>query len=225
MPNAHPPVAIGTLTSIQTGSVAPLGPHGVASGFVKRRVDGAVAVFELGLEGDAQADLSVHGGPDKAVYGYGAAGYEIWRAAFPEHAQQLEPGGMGENLTLAGLDETTVCIGDIVAIGSAVLQVSQPRQPCFKFALRFADDRMPQAMIKNGLSGWYYRVLEPGSLTAGDEVRLAERLNPAWPIARFFRMITRRTATPDAFAELADMEGLARQWRVIAAASGRRTGA
>ena len=209
----------GILTSVQVGRIAPLGPDGVPSGFVKHTVDGPITVGPVGLEGDEQADLAAHGGSDKAVYGYGLSAYRRWLLEFPEHEQLLRPGGLGENLTISGLDETRVCIGDIVRIGAATLQVTQPRQPCFKFALRFDDPRLPQAMVANGLCGWYYRVLDGGAIAAGDVVTLDARPNPLWPIARFYRLIATRSATHADMAEFAVLEGLAEQWRKTARAA------
>jgi MOSC domain-containing protein YiiM len=207
---------IPQIASVQTGRIARLGPQGVPSGFVKTAVEGPVSVGFLGLSGDEQADLSVHGGPEKAVYGYGLERYALWQAEHPQYAARLVPGSMGENLTIAGMDEDSVCLGDVVRAGSAVLQVAQPRQPCFKFALRFDDARMPRAMVRNGRSGWYYRVLEEGSLAAGDEVTLLRRTAPDWTIARFYRLINARSAIAADLAELAELDGLASQWRSMA---------
>lgn len=156
------------LLSIQVGRIAPLGPDAVPSAFTKTRIDGPVGVGWLGLEGDEQADLSVHGGADKAVYGYSAANLAAWQRDFPEHAATFVAGGVGENLTIDGLTEDDLCVGDVHRIGSATLQVVQPRQPCFKFALAFHDSRLPKAMVRNGRAGWYYRVVEPGTIRAGD---------------------------------------------------------
>jgi len=179
------------------------------SGFVKTPVTHRVAVGLLGLEGDEQADLRVHGGRDKAVYGYAWPNYALWRADFPQYAALLVPGGLGENLTIEGCDERRVCLGDIVRIGTAVLQVTEPRQPCFKFALRFDDVAMPRAMVRNGYCGWYYRVLTPGSLAAGDSVVLEERPNPDWSIDRVNRLIVQRRATEAERAEFAQLPGRA----------------
>lgn len=195
--------AAGVVVSVQTGRAAPLGPDGVLSGFVKRPVFGSIEVDPTGLWGDEQADLRVHGGPDKAVYGYAESRYPAWRTAYPQHSALLMPGGFGENLTIAGWDENTVCLDDIVRVGSCLLQVSQPRQPCFKFALRFADVTMPQAMIRNGYCGWYYRVLQPGSLAAGDTLSLEDRPHPLWPIDRVNRQIVQRHGTPEEKSEFA----------------------
>ena len=173
------------------------------SGFVKRAVPDPIEVSLTGLVGDEQADLRVHGGPEKAVYAYAQSRYEAWQAAFPHYTALLVPGGLGENLTISGCDETTVCLNDIVQIGTCLLQVSQPRQPCFKFALRFNDPRMPQAMVRNGYCGWYYRVLAPGRLSAGDTVSLQERPHPLWPIDRVNRQIIQRRGTPADKSEFA----------------------
>lgn len=202
--------------SLRTGRIAPLGPEGVPSGFVKHAVEGPVAVGPLGLEGDQQADLSVHGGPDKAVYAYAAAHYDAWRAEQPQHAALLTAGAMGENLTVAGIDENGICVGDVHAIGTALLQVCQPRQPCFKMGLRFGDSLMPKAFARSGRAGWYYRVIQPGVLRAGDAVTLRERPHPDFPFARLIAIVYHGGATPDELRRMTAMPGLAQQWRQAA---------
>jgi MOSC domain-containing protein YiiM len=169
------------LTSVQAGRIAPLGPNAVPSAFVKHAVTGSVHVGTLGVDVDTQADLRVHGGPEKAVYAYAAAHYPLWAAEFPELAPRFVSGGFGENLTINGISEVDLCVGDVHAIGNVRLQVCQPRQPCFKLALNFANSRLPKAMVRNGRSGWYYRVLAAGTLQAGDTVSLAERPLPDFP--------------------------------------------
>ncbi len=198
----------GSIVSVQVGRIAPLGPRRVPSGFVKQPVSGPVMAGELGLAGDQQADLRVHGGPDKAIYCYPVEHYEKWRAVAPSAAPLLVPGGFGENLTTQGLDEDQVCIGDIFRAGGATVQATQPRQPCFKLALRFDDNQMIKAMVRSGMSGWYVRVLEPGPVEAGASITLIDRPNPQWSIARFNGLLGRR-ATPAEVAELADLAGLA----------------
>ena len=204
---------IATVRSVHVGLAAPLGPQGVPSAFIKLATQGAVHVHELGLAGDQQADLRVHGGPDKAVYGYATAHYDAWRRDFPEHAEIFVPGSVGENLAIDGLTEADICVGDVHAIGTALLQVCQPRQPCFKFALRFDDERLPSAMVINGRAGWYYRVLETGDLSAGDSIELRDRQNPDFPFTRLVELISRRNATREELTRLADMTGLASQLR------------
>lgn len=196
-----------SIVSVQVGSVAPLGPPRVPSAFVKRAVVGPVRVERLGLDGDAQADLRVHGGPDKAIYCYPFKHYTEWLAEHPQAAPLLVPGGFGENLTTRGLDEPNVCIGDVLRIGSVTAQVTQPRQPCFKLGLRFADSMMLREVARSGRSGWYLRVLEPGLVQAGDLITRLDQPNPSWSIARMNRLIY-SGGTADEFAEMAQLPGL-----------------
>lgn len=205
-----------SVLSVQVGRVAPLGASGVPSGFVKTGIDGPVALGLLGLAGDEQADPSVHGGPQKAVYAYAASQYAAWAADFPALAERFLPGSMGENLTLAGISEADICVGDVHAIGTAQLQVCQPRQPCFKLGLRFGNDRLPNAMIRNARSGWYYRVVQAGMIEAGDAVRLNSRPNPDFGLERLVQIIYRRNATAEDLERLAAMPGLASDIRAQA---------
>jgi MOSC domain-containing protein YiiM len=206
------------VASILVGKVAPLGVEGVQSGFVKHATSGPVRVSPLGILGDEQADLRVHGGPDKAVYGYGSSHYAKWRDEYPQHSNLLVPGGLGENLAIEDMTEADLCVGDIHGIGTARLQVCQPRQPCFKFALRFDDVNMPKAMIRNGRSGWYYRVLVPGVISQGDRIVLLERLNARFPFTRLVELATPGKATSADWQQLRDMPGLALNWKHRAAA-------
>lgn len=198
-----------SLRSVQVGKAAPLGPNGVPSGFIKLPIDHRVGLDALGLSGDEQADLTVHGGPEKAVYGYASEHYAAWRSEYPEHTDLLIPGAFGENLTIDGLHEEQIRVGDVHGIGSALLQVCQPRQPCFKLALRFSDNRLPKAMVKSGRAGWYYRVLQTGKLAAGDEVRLVERPQPDFPFSRLVSIINHGDATAEENESLAAMSEVA----------------
>jgi MOSC domain-containing protein YiiM len=202
--------------SIHAGKVAPLGPEGVPSAFVKHSLDQAVQVAPLGIRGDEQADLSVHGGFEKAVYGYSLENYSAWRLDYPRHAAVLLPGGFGENLCIEAMRESDLCVGDIHRIGSARLQVCQPRQPCFKLALRFQDKMIPKAMIRSGRSGWYYRVLEPGEITPGDIVYLDERPNSDFQFTRLVEFIAHDTATRLELERMRSMDGLASDWKTWA---------
>jgi len=133
------------VVSIHVGNVAPLGPEGVPSAFVKRPVRGPVKVTRLGLEGDEQADLSVHGGPEKAAYAYSRAHYAAWQLEYPQHAALLIQGAFGENLCIEGLQGTELCACDVHRIGSSRLKICQPRQPCFKLAL--CPDRLVELQM------------------------------------------------------------------------------
>ena len=199
--------------SVHVGKVAPLGPEGVPSAFVKSAVSSSVRINSLGVTGDEQADLSVHGGLEKAVYGYSYANYAAWRADHPQHASKLLPGAFGENLCIEGLHETDLCVGDIHRIGDSRLQVCQPREPCFKLALHFEDNKMPKAMVRSGRAGWYYRVIEEGKVTPGDAVILDYRPNPDFSFARLVQLISHRQATPQELERMQTLPGLASAWQ------------
>jgi MOSC domain-containing protein YiiM len=211
------PVNDPRIASIHLGKIAPLGSESVPSAFVKRAVVGPVTVTLSGILGDEQADMSVHGGPEKAVYGYATSHYAAWCREYPQHSLLLVPGGFGENLAIDGLSESDICVGDIHGIGSTRLQVCQPREPCFKLALRFNDKHMPKAMIRNGRAGWYYRILEPGVINPGDRVELLDRLNPTFPFTRLVELIRRGKATREELEQMRDMPGLAQNWQRHAA--------
>lgn len=199
---------VASVHSVQVGGVAPLGPDGVPSGISKHGVKGPVGVGKLNLEGDQQADLHVHGGPEKAVYAYAAAHYAVWDSEFPALRARLTPGAFGENLTVEGMTEADICAGDVHQIGTARLQVAQPRQPCFKLALWFDNKSLPRAMIRSGRSGWYYRVLEEGTLAPGDVVRLVERPNPRLRFDRLVAFAYRGHATKGDLLEIAKADGV-----------------
>jgi MOSC domain-containing protein YiiM len=201
------------IASIHVGKIAPLGPEGVPSGFIKQLTSDPVEVTHSGIVGDHQADLSVHGGPEKAVYGYGSANYRDWRREYPRHSELLIPGGFGENLAIDGLREADLCVGDVHRIGTVRMQVCQPRQPCFKLALRFDDHLMPKAMVRTGRSGWYYRVIEPGVIEPGNAVELLDRPNPNFPFSRLVELISWGKATTAELELLQDMPGLASGWK------------
>jgi MOSC domain-containing protein YiiM len=152
----------GSIVSVQIGRVAPLGSRQVLSAFVKRPIADPVMVERLGLAGDQQADLRVHDGPDKAIYCYPSEHYGKWLAERPSAESLLVPGGFGENLTTRGLDEDEICLGDVQRIGGVTAQVTQPRRPCFKLGLRFADTQMLRALLRSGRSGCICAYSGPG---------------------------------------------------------------
>jgi MOSC domain-containing protein YiiM len=143
----------------------------------KTPVDGPVAVSALGLQGDEQADLSVHGGLEKAVYAYPAEHYEFWRDARQRAGvggidTQLSHGAIGENLTLHGLLETDVWVGDVLRFAHCVLRVSQPREPCYKFNAAMGFNTAVKEMALSGFCGFYLSVDEPGTVQAGEPFEL-----------------------------------------------------
>ncbi|MGD9679643.1 MAG: MOSC domain-containing protein [Candidatus Obscuribacterales bacterium] len=144
------------------------GDRTVSTGIFKEPVEGKVRVGKLNLEGDQQADLTVHGGPDKAIYTYSAEHYPWWREQMPD--VEFTYGIFGENLTTIGMLEKDVCIGDEFAVGTAVIKASQPRLPCYKLGIRFGRKDVIKTFMQSGFSGIYFSVVEEGELSAGDEI-------------------------------------------------------
>lgn len=168
-----------TLISLNVALARPLLIEGreVLSGIGKRPVTGPIAVGPLGLAGDAQADLSVHGGPSKALYAYPSEHYPFWQtvraqAKAAEWGAELPPGSIGENLTLTGLLEDRVWIGDVLRFADCELAVSGPRFPCFKFNAAMGFNQAAKLMGANGWCGFYLAVRQPGSLRAGEAFEL-----------------------------------------------------
>lgn len=144
----------------------------VLTGIFKAPVMGPVRVGEMGIDGDGQANLRVHGGRDKAVYAYPAVHYPAWAR---ELGRELEPSQFGENLAVTGLDETSVVIGDCYRAGSVVMLVAQPRSPCAKLGIRMGDADFPPRFLESARLGFYLRVEQPGTFEAGDEIVRLER--------------------------------------------------
>lgn len=182
-----------------------------SSGFVKQPVDGPVALRAAQLDGDGQADLDAHGGRDKAVNVYASEHYAFWQAQGVLDA--ATPGRFGENFTVQGLLETQVCIGDRYRIGTAVVEVSQPRQPCWKLAHFVGCADMVKRVIRSGRTGWYFRVLEPGQVEAGAAVELLERTAARWTLQEANRVMHRDRDDLDAARALAACPALSDSWR------------
>lgn len=189
--NAPPPPRV---RAVLVGRTAPLGA--VTSGIDKQPVAGPHPVGRFGLRGDEQGDTRVHGGADKAVHVYPFDHYPFWRARYPAQPLFAQPGAFGENLSLDGLDEHAVCIGDVWRIGSVRLQLTQGRQPCFRLNLRLAVPDMAALVQQTLRAGWYCRVLEPGMVTAGDIPELLERPHPEHSVASLLALIRDRVVDP-----------------------------
>ena len=212
----HALPVLGMLDELRIGKAAPYTRPGSMSAIDKQPVVGAVAVGELGLDGDEQGDRRVHGGPDKAVHCYTFAHYARWRAELPELAQALlqQPGAFGENFSVSGLDESTVCIGDRWRVGSALFEVSQGRQPCWKLNDRFGVPDMARRVQDSLRAGWYLRVLAAGHVSAGDDILLDRRPHPDWPLARILAAIRDRTRDPATLRAILDLP-LPPSWRKL----------
>jgi MOSC domain-containing protein YiiM len=177
------------LHAVLVGGVGPLAGALVESGIDKRIVSGPQRVEAVGLQGDAQADLRVHGGVDKAVHAYPWEHYDCWRTLFPDNPLFQAPGGFGENLSLEGLDERGICIADRWRAGNVLLEVSQGRQPCWKLNLRFGIVDMAFRVQQTLRTGWYFRVITPGELAAGDTLELVERPFSSHSVAEILALI------------------------------------
>jgi MOSC domain-containing protein YiiM len=176
-------------------------------------VAGRVFAGQSGIAGDGQADLENHGGIDKAVLVYSAEHYPLWCAELGLAA--MPPGGFGENLTIDGSDETSVCIGDVWQCGPVTFEVSQPRQPCWKTSRRWRIHDLSRRVISTGRSGWYLRVLAEGEIEGGMDIQLVTRIHPQWTVARTNAILHHRKDDLAAAEELASLPELALSWREI----------
>lgn len=210
MPNAVSPVVL-------SGRIQPLGPKGHVSGIAKTPAEGPWQITRVGLAGDAQGDLKHHGGPEKAVHHYPREHYGTWRDEIGAHPLLDAPGAFGENLSTTGWTEQSVHIGDVVRFGTAVLQVSQGRQPCWKLNVRFGRDDIAYRTQTSGRTGWYYRVLEEGTAAQGDDLVLIARPQPAWPLTRLITLLYREKDNYEHLREMAAIAELADGWRTLAA--------
>jgi MOSC domain-containing protein YiiM len=163
--------------------------RGEKSAIAKTIVDDPQRVGFLGIDSDEQADPRYHGGPDKALHHYPFDHYPHWAESAPDTALLSAPGAFGENISTLGLTEEDVCIGDQFRLGTALVEISQGRQPCWKQGVRLGWDKLPALMVKQRRSGWYYRVLEEGDVQTGDTLALIERPYPEWTVSRVFGLL------------------------------------
>lgn len=183
------------------------------SGIYKNPVAGRVALSSTNLAGDGQADLKAHGGIDKAVCVYSADHYPRWREQLG--VTECGPGWFGENFSVEGQGETDSAVGDTYRIGTAVVQISQPRAPCSKLGRRWGRLDMPKLVLQSGRTGWYLRVVEPGDVECGDTLTLIDRPFARWTIDAVNAVAYSRggTAYLDDAHELAKCPALAESWR------------
>tara|TARA_R110002153_G_scaffold32008_2_gene97026 strand:- start:1180 stop:1815 length:636 start_codon:yes stop_codon:yes gene_type:complete len=164
------------IIGLYTGKLSHIGEKRSPTGIYKQSVD-KVTVDELGIVGDIQADKRFHGGVEKALHQYALSSYEKIIKRYPLLHKQAKPGAIGENLSATAMNEHNVCIGDIYNLGTAILQISSPRIPCWKIDAKFKQPDLNQFISLNRLNGWYYRVLQPGEITIKDEFLLQQRPN------------------------------------------------
>lgn len=197
------------IDQIFTGRVKLMLPDGEPSGIFKSAVDGPQHLGTNGLEGDEQADLRYHGGPEKALHQFPAEHYALLAQEWPQCASLLGPGVLGENISTRGMTEHDVCIGDVFGMGEARIQLSQPRSPCWKIDRRLKVDGASRFVEAAGVTGWYYRVLDEGRLCAGDEIVLLERPNPWLTLVHYWDTVMAHRPDPVALRQIAAAAGLA----------------
>ena len=184
----------------------------VRTSIFKSPVSGRIPIRNNNLAGDAQSDLSVHGGRAKAVYAYPHEHYAFWREQLP--GVDLQPAHFGENLTIDGLLEDDVHVGDRVQIGSAELVVTQPRLPCYKLGIRFGDAHMVKRFLASRRTGFYLAVAVEGDVAAGDTIAIVERHPAAISIPELLRMYLKEDASPDRVREAVAIPALSNAWRM-----------
>lgn len=209
------------LSAICVGQVRPLYVNGPCSGIDKQPITGVVKVGKMGIEGDEQFDRVHHGGPDKAIHHYPFKHYAAWAAQYPELKRFLSRvPAFGENFVTSGLTESDICIGDDFRVGSAIIQVSLGRRPCWKLNVRSEHSQMVELVRATRRTGWYYRVVQPGSIRAGDALLLTERRHPNWPVSRALDAMF-APPDPEECAALAALPELGDSWRRAAGEKAR----
>jgi MOSC domain-containing protein YiiM len=183
----------------------------ISTGILKRPVSGPVMLHTLNLDGDRQADLSVHGGPFKAVYGYPSEHYEYWQNDLPGY--DLPWGAFGENFTTLGLREDDLHVGDRFRVGGSILMVRQLRMPCYKLAAKFRRDDMIDRFLRSSRSGFYFSVEQEGEVREGDSIELLSRNHGGITIAEMNRVIVHDRYDHDLLQKAIDTPELPDSWR------------
>ncbi|MCH9649471.1 MAG: MOSC domain-containing protein [Deltaproteobacteria bacterium] len=181
------------------------------SAIAKSPVEGRVRVRFENLEGDQQADRVHHGGPDKAVLGYSSSHFPFWREQFDHW--DVGSGSFGENLTIEGQTEQEVCIGDVFQVGTSQLQVSQPRQPCWKLTRRWSIPKLALHVQQTGYTGWYFRVLKEGWIETGKTLDLLERPCPDITVSWAHQVMHTKPSSRAADLRLSECSYLSESWR------------
>jgi len=201
-----------TIDQLFIGGLRPLAPEGQMSGIVKAPVTGPVLLGPEGLAGDRHGDPRYHGGPEKALHHYPAEHYAVLAARWPAVAEALRAGALGENLSTTGWTEQNVCVGDVFRLGPCRVQVSQPRQPCWKINHRIGEPGLSAFIAEEGLVGWYCRVLEGGVVAPGAAFELLERPAPGVSLVRLWAAGQAHRPDPTELDDLAATPGLSPGW-------------
>jgi MOSC domain-containing protein YiiM len=195
------------------GQVQSLPVSGRSTAMYKTSVQAPIELGVEGFAGDQHADLRAHGGPEKAVHLYPSAHYAKLAAQFGDAAALLVPGSLGENIATAELDENDVHLGDVWQLGSARIQVCQPRNPCWKIDERFGCDGMAVFIDQHLLTGWYWRVLQTGTVHPSDSLVLHEAASQAPTLHQAMTLWREHRPDVEALSQLADTPGIAKVWQ------------
>ncbi len=198
--------------SLFAGDVASPWPGKAPSAIDKSKCAGRVYLTKTGLASDQQADLIAHGGHEKALHHYPEDHYSVWSTELGTNTR-FQSGGFGENISTQGIIEDDVCIGDVFSIGTARVQISQGRQPCWKLSAHTGEDRMAYLVRKTLRTGWYYRVLEEGEIATGDEMSLLDRPPNAYTVKEVARAFFDPRLDPETARTFAAIETLFTGWR------------
>ncbi|BBB27014.1 MOSC domain-containing protein [Amphritea japonica] len=201
------------IEGIYIGQLATIGPDKTSTGIYKVFSEQQHEVTELGLSGDIQVDKRVHGGTEKAIYHYPAEHYALFKQALPHLSDSFVPGSIGENISTHGLLDSEVHIGDTFRLGSAIVQVSQPRRPCWKINQKYGNAHIAPFIMSEAISGWYYRVLETGQLKTGDSIEFLARLDNSVPVADIWQIFMERLERKDGKEPIPKIPGLSDEWR------------
>ncbi|CAH1208954.1 Molybdenum cofactor biosysynthesis protein [Candidatus Nitrotoga sp. BS] len=204
-------IQVGLPKTLGTSSASDPMDQEWSTGFFKEPVSGPIWAGTTNLTGDGQADLRVHGGSDKAINVYPFEHYAFWLDELDN--KELSNGAFGENFTVAGILEAKACIGDIFELGGALVQISQPRQPCWKLSRRWRIQDFVARVVRTGRTGWYFRVLREGNIQAGAALVLVDRPYPEWTVAIANNIMLHRKEDYVAAHALAECPALSKSWK------------
>lgn len=204
------------ITQLRTGRLRPFKGTDILTGIYKEDAPSAF-LSANGLEGDEQGDRKNHGGPEKALHHYASDHYSWLRTNLPSPAaERCLPGAFGENLVSEGVTERDICVGDVFQLGGAVIEVSQPRQPCWRLNQYFGIPDMSHRLQSSLRTGWYYRVLQPGQITVNDILHLQDRPLPEWTLHRILELLYKDTMNRQALTVLSGLTGPSPNLRKLA---------
>ncbi|MEO2075097.1 MAG: MOSC domain-containing protein [Bacillus sp. (in: firmicutes)] len=195
--------------NVRTPQAFTYGEKTLLSAIDKKPVHGKIFLSTLNLDGDQQADLHFHGGPDKAVCVYSYDHYSFWESVLDTN---LDAGAFGENLTVKGITEDDVWIGDVYELGEAIVQVTQPRQPCFKLATKLKQPKLPLMVQHTGYTGFYFRVLKEGTISSEDSLKLLERNPGSVSISYANKLKYKEKTNLDGIKKMLSLKELSKDW-------------